>query len=63
MKQYAKRLAELVGVTFLGAAVPVLVTGGLDKAALSGAAAAGLAAVYGLLAKRVGDKERPTITK
>lgn len=58
---YAKRLAELALVAFLGAAVPVLVDKGLDKAALAGALSAGLAAVYGVLAKPVGDKQRPTV--
>lgn len=61
MRQYLVRLAELVGVTFVGAALPVLLEGGLDKAAISGAISAGLAAVYGLLAKSRGDKDRPTI--
>lgn len=61
MKDYLIRLAELVGVTFVGAAVPVFVQGGLDKAAVSAAISAGLAAVYGLLVKGKGYKDRPTI--
>lgn len=59
--QYVKRLAELAVVAFLGAAVPVLADKGLDKAAVAGALSAGVAAVYGVLAKAVGDKERPTV--
>ena len=58
---YLKRLAELAVVAFLGAAVPVLVDKGLDKAALAGALSAGVAAVYGLFAKGAGDKDRPTV--
>lgn len=60
---YVKRLAELALVAFLGAAVPVLVDKGLDKAALAGALSAGVAAVYGVLAKAVGDKDRPTVAE
>ena len=44
-------------------AVPVLVDKGLDKAALAGALSAGVAAVYGVLAKAVGDKDRPTVAE
>lgn len=58
--KYVKRLLELAGVTFVAAAAPVLVSGGLSKATLSGAVAAGLAAVYGLVVKNAGaDKESP----
>lgn len=60
---YLKRLAELVLVAFVSAAAPVLADQGLDKAAVSAAVSAGLAAVYGLLVKRVGDTERPTASK
>lgn len=61
MKQYLVRLAELVGVTFLGAALPVFLQRGLDKAAVAGALSAGLAAVYGLLVKGKGAPDRPTV--
>lgn len=62
MKNYLIRLTELVGVTFLGAAVPVFVQRGFDKAAIAGGLSAGLAAVYGLLSKNVGEhKDRPTV--
>jgi hypothetical protein len=58
---YVKRLAELALVAFLGAAVPVFTEQGLTKAGTAGAATAGLVAVYGLLVKGLGDKDRPTI--
>lgn len=61
MKDYVKRLAELVALTFLGAAVPVFVSGGLNKAAASGALAAGLVAVYGLVVRKKGAENRPTV--
>jgi hypothetical protein len=60
---YAKRLAELALVSFLGAALPVLVANGLGKAALVGALSAGLAAVYGVIVKPVGDSEKPSLVK
>lgn len=58
---YLKRLFELVVVTFIGAAIPHLVSGGFDKAGLYAAGSAGLAAVYALVVKKVGDPDRPTI--
>jgi hypothetical protein len=58
--QYLKRLAELAGVAFLAAAVPVFAENGLSKAGVAGAATAGLAAVYGLLVKGLGDTDRPS---
>jgi hypothetical protein len=63
MAVYLKRLAELLLVTFTGAALPVLVSAGFNKAALAGAASAGLAAVYALVTKRVGDAEKPGAVK
>ncbi len=60
---YLKRLAELLLVTFVAAAGPALVTGGLSKAGFAGAAAAGLAALYALFAKRVGDVDKPGAVK
>lgn len=61
--KYFKRLAELLAVTFAGAAVPAFVSGGLSRAALAGALSAGLAAVYALAASRVGDAEKPGAVK
>lgn len=58
--QYLKRLVELAVVAFLAAAVPVFTEQGASKAGVSAAVAAGLAAVYGLLVKGLGDKDRPS---
>ncbi|HKZ21201.1 MAG TPA: hypothetical protein VJQ57_13965 [Acidimicrobiia bacterium] len=58
--QYLKRLVELALVAFLAAAVPVFTEQGASKAGVSAAVAAGLAAVYGLLVKGLGDKDRPS---
>ena len=57
---YLKRLVELAAVAFLAAAVPVFTANGISKAGLAGAGSAGLAAVYGLLVKGLGDKDRPS---
>ena len=63
MKDYLKRQAELVGVTFVAGATSYVVDHGLDlsQAGLRGAVAAGVVAVYGVLVKRLGDRERPTV--
>lgn len=58
---YLKRLLELVMAAFIAGAVPVIAEQGLTKAALHGAVVAGGMAVYGLVAKRAGDKDRPTV--
>ncbi len=58
---YLKRLAELLVVAFIGGAAPVFLNQGLTKAGLSGAVTAGAMAVYGLLVKGLGDKDRPTV--
>ena len=58
---YTKRLLELMIAAFFAAAVPVFIEHGLTKAGLAGAGMAGGMAVYGLLAKGLGDKDRPTI--
>lgn len=61
MTVYLKRLAEFVAVGFLAGAVPTwLQNPQLDRAALHGAIAAGVAALYGAVVKRVGDSNRPT---
>ena len=65
MKAYLKRQAELVVAGGLAGGASYLAQNGLD---LSGAGlrallvAAGLAA-YGVLVKRFGDSDRPTVTK
>jgi hypothetical protein len=61
MKAYLKRLTEVVVVTFLAGAVPTwLQDPSFDRVALHGAIAAGVGAVYALVVKNIGDKERPT---
>lgn len=62
MGTYLKRMAELVVMTFVGgASASLLASGRLDRAAFAGAVTAGVAAVYGLIVKRAGDKDRPTV--
>lgn len=61
MLVYLRRMAEAAFVAFLGAASASLLSAPqIDRAALHGAIAAGVAALYGLVVKRVGDQERPT---
>lgn len=63
MKAYVKRLVELAGAGALAGAGSYVAQNGLD---LSGAGlrallvAAGMAG-YGVLVKRLGDKDRPTV--
>lgn len=59
--QYLKRLVELMAAGFLTAALPVFLDQGLTKAGTVGAASAGVMAVYGLLVKGLGEKDRPTV--
>lgn len=62
MGVYLKRTVEIAVITFIGAAGASLAgSGGLDRASLNGAIAAGIAAVYAVLAKGLGDKDRPTV--
>ena len=65
MRAYVQRLAELAGAAFIAGSGQYVVTHGFDlsKAALQGAVVAGLAAAYGLVAKNLGDKDRPTVSK
>lgn len=58
---YLKRLLELSFAAFIAGAAPVFLDQGLTKAGIAGAATAGGMAVYGLLAKGLGEKDRPTI--
>lgn len=61
MGTYLKRMTEMVVMTFVGgASASLMASGRLDKAAFAGAVSAGVAAVYGLIVKRVGEKDRPT---
>lgn len=63
MRTYLKRLGEQVLVVFGAAFIPVYVLG--DQSTLKAAALAGAAAVvklvYGLLVKRIGDYDSPSV--
>ena len=63
MKDYVKRLAELAGAGFLAGAAAHVAEHGLDYSAagVKGLLVAGGLAAYGLLAKRYGDRNRPTV--
>lgn len=63
MSAYLKRLVEQVLTVFVAAALPVLMADGIGKAALVGAVAAGLRALYGLVVKPVGDAAQPSAVK
>lgn len=60
---YIKRLLTEIAVAFLaGASASLAASGGsLDKAALVGAIVAGGRAVFGLMVKPFGDKDRPSL--
>lgn len=61
---YARRLVELVLVTFFSAAVPVALDADLSKAGVVAGVAAGLTALYGLVTKAFGsDKDKPGVTE
>lgn len=62
--KYLKRLAELAALAFGAGVVDEVARNGFDLSAagLKGLALAGLATVYGLLVKGLGDKDRPSIT-
>lgn len=63
MKEYVKRLAELAGAGFVAGAGEHVVRHGfeLSQAGLKGLVVAGLLAAYGVVVKRLGDKDRPTV--
>lgn len=63
MKDYVKRLAELAGAGFVAGAGEHVVRHGfeLSQAGVKGLVVAGLLAAYGLVVKRLGDKDRPTV--
>lgn len=63
MKDYVKRLAELAGAGFVAGAGEHVVRHGfeLSQAGLKGLVVAGLLAAYGVVVKRLGDKDRPTV--
>lgn len=63
MKDYLKRLAELAGAGFVAGAGGHVVRHGfeLSQAGIKGLIVAGLLAAYGVVVKKLGDKDRPTI--
>jgi hypothetical protein len=63
LKLYLKRLAELASAGFVaGASVHVAEHGfDLSTAGLKGLAVAGILAAFGLVVRKVGEKDRPTI--
>lgn len=63
MKDYLKRLAELVTAGFAAGAGSYVAEHGveLSQAGLRGVLVAGALAAYGLIMKPVGDQERPTV--
>lgn len=63
MKAYLKRQAELVGAGFVAGVGTYVVQNGVDLSAagLRGLLVAGALAAYGVLVKRLGDKDRPTV--
>lgn len=65
MKDYLKRYAELVSAAFAAGAAQYVVDHGLDlsSAGLQGLGVAGAMAVYGLIVKRIGDRNKPTVSK
>lgn len=65
MKQYVVRLGELAGAGFVVGASEYVVQHGfeLSSAGLRGLAVAGGMAAWGVLVKKVGDKNRPSAVK
>lgn len=63
MVEYIKRLAELAGAGFVAGAGEHVVRHGfeLSQAGVKGLVVAGLLAAYGVVVKRLGDKDRPTV--
>lgn len=57
---YLKRLLELMLAAFIAGAAPVIQEQGLSRASVTGAVTAGAVALYGLLVKGLGDKDRPS---
>ncbi len=63
MREYVKRLAELAAAGFVAGAGEHVVQHGLElsQAGVKGLAVAGLLAAYGIVVKRLGAKDRPTV--
>lgn len=60
---FVKRLAEECAYTFVGTFAAVAATGDFGVAGIAAAAVAGARAVFGLIAKQIGDEEKPTLVK
>lgn len=63
MKAYLRRQAELAAAGFAAGVASYVAQNGVDLSAagLRGLVVAGALAAYGLLVKRFGDKDRPTV--
>lgn len=63
MLDYVKRLAELAGSGFVAGAASYVAEHGveLSQASLRGLAVAGVLAAYGLVVRRLGEDNRPTV--
>lgn len=63
MRDYLKRQAELVGAGFVAGVGSYVVQNGLDLSAagLRGLLVAGALAAYGVVVKKLGEKDRPTV--
>lgn len=63
MKDYVKRLVELAGAGFVAGAGEHVVRHGfeLSQAGLKGLVVAGLLAAYGVVVKKLGEQDRPTV--
>jgi hypothetical protein len=63
MKDYLKRLAELAGAGFVAGASAHVVQNGfeLSEAGVKGLLVAGLLAAYGLVVRKAGEANRPTV--
>lgn len=64
MKAYLKRLAELAAAGFVAGAGSYVVQNGveLSSASLRGLIVAGALAAYGLVVKKLGEDNRPTVS-
>lgn len=63
MKDYLKRQAELVAAGFVAGAGAHVAEHGLElsEASVRGLITAGLLAAYGVVVKKLGDNNRPTV--
>lgn len=59
--EFVKRLGEEALYAFVGGFSAAALVGDLDKAALAGAAVAGVRGVLGVLVKNFGSENRPSV--